>query len=268
MIWNPSEKEYKKVLITKGPLKNALLPWYHAMVLVGYETDLNNGGTIWIYKNSWGTNWGEQGYGRIKVSLGNSGTGNYVLYGSLPIGPFIPPINHAYWPAGFDDTIKCVDKDGDGYYNWGISKIQPETCSSTPVVLLKDCDDNNNKLGPFIADVSGQQNYNCLDINVPTTPTQIPAYNAEGCVCYGDELWGCVMAYPAAAGLNSGDKVIFTSDSLRRQYSVGMCGVSRELGGKPACTLVNWQGCRATPDNPLLTFSDKFIVCPDGDCPY
>ncbi len=94
-----------------------------------------NGDTIWIFRNSIG--------GDIeKWSMDPRQFGKLII----PSGPFTSPTNKYYWPSEFDDQIKCVDKDNDGFCNWGISEEKPSICPSICNVD-KDWDDLNPNIG-------------------------------------------------------------------------------------------------------------------------
>ena len=57
----------------------------HGVLIVGYGA--SNGHQYWLLKNSWGTDWGEAGYFRIKRdmdSVGDSGTCGIQLDPSYP----------------------------------------------------------------------------------------------------------------------------------------------------------------------------------------
>lgn len=64
----------------------------------------------------------------------------------IPLGPFTPPTNKAYWPENFNNQINCVDKDGDNFCNWGISDVKPSTCPSF-CKHEEDWDDSNPNIG-------------------------------------------------------------------------------------------------------------------------
>ena len=40
----------------------------HAIVIVGYNT--TNNPPYWTIRNSWGTSWGESGYGQVEITSG------------------------------------------------------------------------------------------------------------------------------------------------------------------------------------------------------
>jgi C1A family cysteine protease len=136
--WYPGydEDDIKQAIIDYGPITCGISSWWHFMVLVGFDKDRDTGETVWIFKNSWGTGWGENGYGYLKVQLND-------LYGKYALLTPVTSLETSY-------NIGCYDMDGDGYYNWGISQDKPPSCpESRPE---KDCDDSNPSLGPFGSD--------------------------------------------------------------------------------------------------------------------
>lgn len=76
--------EIKKALVCHGPLSIASMNWMHAIVLVGYDDSRS----VWIFKNSWGTGYGNGGFGEIPYT-GNiySDVKDYVYYVQGVIAP-------------------------------------------------------------------------------------------------------------------------------------------------------------------------------------
>ena len=144
----------KKAVIVSGPICGGIESLWHFMPIVGFKTlkvgdtlfynqlydgyeiiqpnDTRIGQTCWLFKNSKGTGWGHNGCAYFLPELSD-------LYGLYKL---VTPESLV-----FDDSdIVCEDKDGDGYYNWGIGP-KPATCPDCP--NEPDCDDSDPTLGPY-----------------------------------------------------------------------------------------------------------------------
>lgn len=166
------EDSLKKAIINNGPLISGV-KWKwpdgnsginHAMLLVGYgvlqegdtiyryinENGVANGDytvkkgdprighTYWIYKNSYGSDMDEARDGYmwiIHYDLNKSMNPSY--YCSRPI----KRLGHT------DNEIVCEDRDGDGYYNWGIGPKPVNSPSWIPEI--PDGDDSDYSKGPI-----------------------------------------------------------------------------------------------------------------------
>merc|ERR1712198_681486 len=73
----------------------------HSITVVGYGTE--GGVPFWLIKNSWGTNWGENGFIRMKRGVGMCGIGRAlaVVHCETVTGTTDPPMTTA---------IPCIDK--------------------------------------------------------------------------------------------------------------------------------------------------------------
>jgi C1A family cysteine protease len=151
--------ELKKQIIQKGILSGRISSWSHTMALVGFGTveagdtvyngiaggyntpiiigtdDSRIGETYWIFKNSWGSSWGFDG--GYLYAIANI---NQLVNTRIPLSP-ITSLNYT------DADIVCDDRDGDGYYFWGVGP-KPTHCPSC-APDEPDGDDSNPYLGPM-----------------------------------------------------------------------------------------------------------------------
>ena len=166
-----SVDDIKRMIVEYGPINGGINSMKHAMMLVGFKTDPKDGRTIWIFKNSWGKEWGssrggvkedEHNWGRYQNQGANE---NGFAYVKLDLDNISDNTSVLKTPiiSAKSRQISCVDKDHDNYCNWGISKDKPSTCP-TSCKSEKDCDDSDAQRGPFDAQ------YNCSLVNNAPDP--------------------------------------------------------------------------------------------------
>ena len=142
----------------------------HAVILVGWINDATHG-TVWILKNSWGSNWGDNGYMYVKAGTSNVGDNStYVVYQPIP------------------DTFAPIVSKVDSYNTTSDNRISMNEEITVNVNKLIVLFDEQMYTNNGIDDVSDLSNYSLIDMGANKLPgggddTEIPfssaSYNAD-----------------------------------------------------------------------------------------
>jgi C1A family cysteine protease len=190
------EDSIKKSLIQKGPLVSSFRRGNraHAVCLTGYgvlhagdsiryhingwengifvvpEGDSRIGMTYWKFKNSYGLNLDREHEGYMYMMFSNLSDLTDLYSIDLPI------VTTTYSNA----NIVCEDRDGDGYYNWGLGE-RPSNCPSS-AQYLPDGDDTNPDCGPmdeygYLEDLNASDENTIFINSSQSTTSSMQIYN-------------------------------------------------------------------------------------------
>ncbi len=169
----------------------------HAVLIVGFG--IYDGTEYWIVKNSWGENWGEAGY--FKIRMGEVNIAKYYAY--VEIEP-------EYLNEILENPLRlCTDTDNDGYCYWGIGE-KPDTCPQCND-LVYDCDDSNET----IFENCGENTEETGFLSIETQPNHAKVYVRD----LNIDSWFYRGQTPIEFELNTGEREIKVSHCARYDWN-------------------------------------------------
>jgi hypothetical protein len=111
----------------------------HCVALVGWQDTSSNGDGYWILRNSWGTNWGENGYMRIAYRSAHVTCAVcYMVY----VAPVPGKIKGAKWNDYNGDGIWDFGEPGLSYWKIYVDLNQNNNCDFGEPYSITDLDGN------------------------------------------------------------------------------------------------------------------------------
>lgn len=211
------------------------LAGYHAVAIIGYGSE--DGVSYWIVKNSWGSDWGENGYFRIMMN-------DSMIDQWFAFAPGVPSYTTS-------NTKLCTDNDKDGYCYWGTGSKPtsgcPASCLISAITPIEDCDDSN----PSIYQGCGALTQAIGFLSITSTPSPADVYIQD--VSSGS--WIYRGQTPLTINLNIGNRSIKVS---KEDYIDKIIGVNI-TSAKPAS--IN----AGLPLGPKITYPLNDDVLRGGD---
>ncbi|MGM0484849.1 MAG: C1 family peptidase [Candidatus Krumholzibacteriota bacterium] len=144
----------------------------HAILIVGWDDNACGGNGAWIIKNSWGTSWGDDGFGYIQYGVCSIGNGTYTI-DYAPSNVFV----QISAPNG-GETLEA----GTNYnIEWSTSRNTPDSIS-----IYLSIDSGSNYSETVATGLSGtgtSYSWNVSNLPVETARLKVVAY-------YGGDIGG------------------------------------------------------------------------------
>ncbi|MFA6322065.1 MAG: C1 family peptidase [Candidatus Buchananbacteria bacterium] len=182
----------------------------HAVTIVGFGKEDSQ--DYWVVKNSWGPNWGENGY--FKIFVGDSNIDSWFAF--VADGPKSSTVIQ---------SAICTDSDADGYCYWGLGSKPTSTvsydASSTPIMTdicptscktqaVEDCDDSKSAIFQNCGQSTQEIGSLTVNTNVGVAEVYVEKFNYVGYIFRGRT--------PVTFNLNAGTRNIKISKDGYEDY--------------------------------------------------